>query len=189
MTSWNIWSERSLTVLFVTHNVREAARLGDRIVLMSSRPRVAGAPGGDFRPRRIGSPEVATSRPKSPPTPIGSGVMAVVGTQAASRAASPTGAVVTDATIPVSTPELAGLRQGCRPTHLVSDLAQAVAVALISILADPGVSSGLYWGTAAPLEVQPAARLRDDIAFLPAWPPHLRRGVVGFLIASVVGPP
>ena len=33
-----IWRERKLTVLFVTHNVREAARLGDRIVLLSSRP-------------------------------------------------------------------------------------------------------------------------------------------------------
>ena len=31
-------TETGLTVLFVTHNVREAARLGDRIVLMSSRP-------------------------------------------------------------------------------------------------------------------------------------------------------
>src|SRR3984957_17783210 len=29
---------RSLTVLFVTHNVREAVRLGDRVVLLSSRP-------------------------------------------------------------------------------------------------------------------------------------------------------
>ena len=33
-----ICSERSLSVLFVTHNVREAARLGDRVVLLSSRP-------------------------------------------------------------------------------------------------------------------------------------------------------
>ncbi|MGH3214450.1 MAG: ABC transporter ATP-binding protein, partial [Trebonia sp.] len=29
---------RNLTVLFVTHNVREAVRLGDRVVLLSSRP-------------------------------------------------------------------------------------------------------------------------------------------------------
>ena len=29
---------RPLTVLFVTHNVREAVRLGDRVVLLSSRP-------------------------------------------------------------------------------------------------------------------------------------------------------
>jgi NitT/TauT family transport system ATP-binding protein len=33
-----ICSERTLTVLFVTHNVREAARLGDRVILLSSRP-------------------------------------------------------------------------------------------------------------------------------------------------------
>lgn len=54
-------AERGLTVLFVTHNVREAARLGDRIVLLSSRPgRVAEEFPVDLpRPRRIESAEVA----------------------------------------------------------------------------------------------------------------------------------
>ncbi|MCZ9343221.1 ATP-binding cassette domain-containing protein, partial [Streptomyces sp. TRM76130] len=33
-----IWSEKSLSVVFVTHNVREAVRLGQRVVLLSSRP-------------------------------------------------------------------------------------------------------------------------------------------------------
>jgi NitT/TauT family transport system ATP-binding protein len=33
-----IWSTSNLTVLFVTHDVREAVRLGDRVVLLSSRP-------------------------------------------------------------------------------------------------------------------------------------------------------
>jgi NitT/TauT family transport system ATP-binding protein len=56
-----IWTERKLTIVFVTHNVREAARLADRIVLLSSRPgRIiyetqVTAP----RPRRIDSPEIA----------------------------------------------------------------------------------------------------------------------------------
>jgi NitT/TauT family transport system ATP-binding protein len=56
-----IRESQSLTVVFVTHNVREAVRLGDRVVLLSSRPgRVAktydvGIP----HPRRIESPEVA----------------------------------------------------------------------------------------------------------------------------------
>ena len=56
-----IWRERALTVLFVTHNVREAARLGDRIVLLSSRPGrvVEEYPVDIARPRRIDSPEVA----------------------------------------------------------------------------------------------------------------------------------
>jgi NitT/TauT family transport system ATP-binding protein len=56
-----IWSEQKLTVMFVTHNVREAARLGDRVVLLSSRPGrvVAEFPITLERPRRIDSPEVA----------------------------------------------------------------------------------------------------------------------------------
>jgi NitT/TauT family transport system ATP-binding protein len=33
-----IWKETSPTVVFVTHNVREAVRLGDRVLLMSFRP-------------------------------------------------------------------------------------------------------------------------------------------------------
>ena len=54
-------AEQRLTVVFVTHNVREAARLGDRIVLLTSRPgRVAGEFGVPVeRPRRIESPEVS----------------------------------------------------------------------------------------------------------------------------------
>jgi NitT/TauT family transport system ATP-binding protein len=57
-----IWRETSVTVLFVTHNVREAVRLGDRVVLLSSRPGrvIAEFPVTIPRPRRIDSPEVAT---------------------------------------------------------------------------------------------------------------------------------
>lgn len=33
-----IWQERRKTIIFVTHNVREAACLGDRVVLLSPRP-------------------------------------------------------------------------------------------------------------------------------------------------------
>lgn len=33
-----VWRERKLTIVFVTHNVREAIRLGQRVLLMSSRP-------------------------------------------------------------------------------------------------------------------------------------------------------
>jgi NitT/TauT family transport system ATP-binding protein len=53
--------EQDLTVVFVTHNVREAVRLGDRVALLSSRPgRVAKQYGVDIpQPRRIESPEVA----------------------------------------------------------------------------------------------------------------------------------
>ncbi|HEY2428527.1 MAG TPA: ABC transporter ATP-binding protein [Acidimicrobiales bacterium] len=56
-----VWRDRGLTVLFVTHNVREAARLGDRIVLLTSRPgRIAAEfPVAIERPRRIESPDVA----------------------------------------------------------------------------------------------------------------------------------
>jgi NitT/TauT family transport system ATP-binding protein len=52
---------RQLTILFVTHNVREAVRLGDRVILLSSRP---GRVVDEFdvaieRPRRIDSTPVA----------------------------------------------------------------------------------------------------------------------------------
>jgi NitT/TauT family transport system ATP-binding protein len=58
----SLWRDRGLTVLFVTHNVREAVRLADRIVLLSSRP---GRIEDEFpidieRPRRIESPEVSS---------------------------------------------------------------------------------------------------------------------------------
>jgi len=56
-----ICAARRLTVLFVTHNVREAVRLGDRVVVLSSRP---GRVIAEFdvpiaRPRRIDSAPVA----------------------------------------------------------------------------------------------------------------------------------
>jgi NitT/TauT family transport system ATP-binding protein len=54
-------SDTDLTVLFVTHNVREAIRLGDRVVLLSSRPgRVIEEYSVAIeRPRRIDAPVVA----------------------------------------------------------------------------------------------------------------------------------
>jgi len=57
----DLWARTEKTVLFVTHNVREAVRLGDRVVLLTSRPgRVAEEfPIAIPRPRRIDSPEVA----------------------------------------------------------------------------------------------------------------------------------
>jgi NitT/TauT family transport system ATP-binding protein len=56
-----IWRERGLSVLFVTHNVREAVRLAQRVVLLSSRPgRVASEWTVDIeQPRRIEDPAVA----------------------------------------------------------------------------------------------------------------------------------
>jgi NitT/TauT family transport system ATP-binding protein len=57
----SIWRRTAATILFVTHNVREAARLGDRIVLLTSRPgRVATSFDVDIdRPRRIEDRAVA----------------------------------------------------------------------------------------------------------------------------------
>ncbi len=56
-----IWQRTGLTVIFVTHNPREAARLADRVVVLSSRP---GRVADEFyveiaRPRRIDSPDVS----------------------------------------------------------------------------------------------------------------------------------
>jgi NitT/TauT family transport system ATP-binding protein len=56
-----IWQERKKTIVFVTHNVREAACLGDRVVLFSPNPgRVQEQFRVDLpRPRDINSPELA----------------------------------------------------------------------------------------------------------------------------------
>jgi NitT/TauT family transport system ATP-binding protein len=56
-----LWQETGVTIMFVTHNVREAVRLGDRVVLLSSRPgRVVEETVVDVpRPRRIESHDVA----------------------------------------------------------------------------------------------------------------------------------
>lgn len=56
-----IWLETGITIIFVTHNVREAVRLSQRILLMSSRPgRIIREWGtGGHEPWRLDSPEVA----------------------------------------------------------------------------------------------------------------------------------
>lgn len=56
-----LWQETGLTVVFVTHNVREAVRLGDQVVVLSSRPgRVAARFDVTLpRPRAISDPDVA----------------------------------------------------------------------------------------------------------------------------------
>jgi NitT/TauT family transport system ATP-binding protein len=55
-----LWQEQHFTCLFVTHNVREAACLGDRVVVMSPRPGTIKAtfPVVAKRPRRIEDPVV-----------------------------------------------------------------------------------------------------------------------------------
>jgi NitT/TauT family transport system ATP-binding protein len=57
----SLWEETGATILFVTHNVREAVRLGQRVVLLSSRP---GRVAHEWRveipqPRRIEDADVA----------------------------------------------------------------------------------------------------------------------------------
>jgi NitT/TauT family transport system ATP-binding protein len=56
-----IWAETGRTIIFVTHNVREAVRLGDRVALLTFRP---GRVKQDFsvnlpRPRHMEQPDVA----------------------------------------------------------------------------------------------------------------------------------
>src|SRR6266849_4997575 len=56
-----IWAETGRTIIFVTHNVREAVRLGDRVALMTFRP---GRVKQEFsvnlpRPRHMEQPDVA----------------------------------------------------------------------------------------------------------------------------------
>jgi len=74
-----IWNESGLTILFVTHNAREAVRLGDRVLVFTSRPgRVAQEIRVELpRPRSLDSPELAviagriTDRLKHEMTPNG----------------------------------------------------------------------------------------------------------------------
>jgi NitT/TauT family transport system ATP-binding protein len=56
-----LWQQTGLTILFVTHNAREAVRLGDRVLVFTSRPgRVAHEVRVDLpRPRSLDSPELA----------------------------------------------------------------------------------------------------------------------------------
>lgn len=61
-----IWSETGRTIIFVTHNVREAVRLGDRVILLTFRP---GRVKNEFpvflpRPRSLEDPEVALAARK-----------------------------------------------------------------------------------------------------------------------------
>ncbi len=58
-----IWAETGRTIIFVTHNVREAVRLGDRVVLMTFRPgRVKQEYSVDLpRPRHLEDVTVAKS--------------------------------------------------------------------------------------------------------------------------------
>ena len=56
-----IWTEAGLTIVFVTHNAREAVRLGDRVLVFTSRP---GRIAAEFevalsRPRSLDDPDVA----------------------------------------------------------------------------------------------------------------------------------
>ncbi len=59
-----IWLQVGCSIIFVTHNVREAVRLGDRIVVLTSRPgRVADEFIVDVpRPRPVGNAALATAR-------------------------------------------------------------------------------------------------------------------------------
>jgi NitT/TauT family transport system ATP-binding protein len=56
-----IWLETGMTIIFVTHNVREAVRLSQRVLLMSSRPgRIIHEWNiGGHEPWRLDSPDVA----------------------------------------------------------------------------------------------------------------------------------
>lgn len=58
-----IWRDTGRTILFVTHNVREAVRLGDRVVLLTFRPgRVKSEFPVDLpRPRSLEDPTVAVA--------------------------------------------------------------------------------------------------------------------------------
>jgi ABC-type nitrate/sulfonate/bicarbonate transport system ATPase subunit len=57
----DLWLKSGTTTLFVTHDVREAAVLGGRIVVLSQRPGTVSAvlTNNAPRPRKLDHPEVA----------------------------------------------------------------------------------------------------------------------------------
>lgn len=57
-----IWAETGIAIIFVTHNVREAVRLSERVLLMSSRPGriIKEWHIGKHEPWRLDSPDVAS---------------------------------------------------------------------------------------------------------------------------------
>jgi NitT/TauT family transport system ATP-binding protein len=62
----DIWQSRKLTIVLVTHNVREAVCLADRVIVMSTNPgRIRDEFGVSLpRPRDINSPELASHAQK-----------------------------------------------------------------------------------------------------------------------------
>jgi NitT/TauT family transport system ATP-binding protein len=56
-----LWQETNSTIVFVTHNMREAVRLGDRVILLTFRPgRIKSAFFVELpRPRHLEDPELA----------------------------------------------------------------------------------------------------------------------------------
>ena len=66
-----VWKETGNSIVFVTHNVREAVRLGQRVVLLSSRPgRVVGEWKVNIKgPRTIEHPAVGPARRGDHPAP------------------------------------------------------------------------------------------------------------------------
>ena len=60
-----MWAEQRLSIVFVTHNVREAARLGQRVVLLGLTPRPGRRASGG-----------STSRSRAPSSRPGSATLA-----------------------------------------------------------------------------------------------------------------
>ena len=63
-----VWRATGRTIVFVTHNVREAARLGQRVVLLSAAPAGSSGSGASRRPTAAASsrPRSRRSRSRSP---------------------------------------------------------------------------------------------------------------------------
>ena len=185
-----LWADRNLSVVFVTHNVREAARLGRprRAPLEPARPGGrASSPSTSNDPGAWTHPRCRASPPRSP-------------TSSARRCAAMPTSDARPAATPSSTQELAGLdalelaQSGRRPLPRRLWSAAWPKLAAIGIgLGDLGARrrerlASRVRAPAAREGVGRAARSRPRAATLwTAMRPPLRRAAVGFAMALVIG--
>ena len=184
-----IWQQTGLTIVFVTHNVREAARLGDRIVLLTSRPgRVAAEFAVDIDRARG-----ASSRPRS------SALAAEITDRLREEVRPPWPSLSRRAAGDRQRAELAGL-DALEPPADHRRRSPGIWVVALAEAARHRASSSVVWqwscgaagsrSTSCPPPAPCFDRLWTDMHTAEFWTAigiTMRRAVIGFALALVIG--